>query len=139
MLAACWRDAPTEGRTYKSVQGLARRVFERNVRVWNAIRKPTPGAFFENLLPNPADGLLRQALVLCRMMMPRGKNTLADVGRVVTHVFERNLAAWDEDYDIFTKGLTAGRRRPARAAAAPAGRKRAPAKKKKTKKAARRR
>jgi hypothetical protein len=135
MLAACWRDAPAEGRTYKTVQALARQVFERNLRVWNAIKKPSPGAFFESLLPNPADGLLRQALVLCRMMMPRGKNSLPDVGRVVSHIFERNLAAWDEDYDIFTKGLAAGRRKAG--AAAPAAKK-APAKKK-AKKAAKRR
>jgi hypothetical protein len=116
MLAACWRDAPAEGRTYKSVQAIARQVMDRNLRVWKAIKKPTPGAFFENLLPHPADGLTRQALVLCRMMMPRGKNSLPDVAKVVTHIFERNLAAWDEDYDIFTKGLKTGARKAAPAA-----------------------
>jgi hypothetical protein len=133
MLAACWRDAPAEGRTYKSVQAIARQVMDRNLRVWKAIKKPTPGAFFENLLPHPADGLTRQALVLCRMMMPRGKNSLPDVGKVVTHIFERNLAAWDEDYDIFTKGLKGGARKPAPASSKPA------AKKQKRKPAAKRR
>src|SRR5438270_12842306 len=68
MLAACWRDAPAENRTYKSVQAFARQVFDRNVKVWTAIKKPSPAAFFENLLPTQADGYLRQALVLCWMM-----------------------------------------------------------------------
>ena len=113
MLAACWRDSESEGRTYKTVQTFAREVFDRNLKVWNAIKKPSPAAFFENLLPHPADGLARQALVLCRMMMPRGKNSIVEVGKVVAHVFDRNLAAWDEDYDIFTKGLKGGARKPA--------------------------
>jgi hypothetical protein len=113
MLAACWRDAPMEGRTYKSVQAIARQVLERNLKVWNAIKKASPAAFFENLLPNDADQHLRKALVLCRMMMPRGKNSIGEVGKVVAHVFERNLGAWDEDYDIFTKGLAGGKKKPA--------------------------
>ena len=105
MLAACWRDSPAEGRTLKSVQAIAREVFARNMKVWAAIKKPSPAAFFQNLLPHPADGYLRQALILCRMMMPRGKNSLPDVAKVVSHLFERNLAAWDEDSSIFTRGL----------------------------------
>ena|SRR5438477_3005298 len=134
MLAACWRDAPTEGRTYKTVQAIARQVFERNRKVWAAIKKPSPAAFFEDLLPHPADGLCRQALVLCRMMMPRGKNGLADVAKVVSHIFERNLAAWDDDYDIFTKGLKSVKK-----SAAAATTKGPPPKKAKKKPAAKRR
>jgi hypothetical protein len=133
MLATCWRDAPAEGRTYKSVQATARQVMDRNLRVWKSIKKPTPAAFFENLLPHPGDGLARQALVLCRMMMPRGKNSLPDVAKVVTHIFERNLAAWDADYDIFIKGLKTGARKTAPAP------KKLPAKKPKKKPAAKRR
>ena len=119
MLAACWRDAPADGRTYKTVQALARQVFDRNVRVWTAIKKPSPAAFFENLLPTQADGYLRQALVLCWMMLPRGKRDLPDVAKVVTHLFERSLAAWDEDYAILTKGAKAISRPPRTAAAKP--------------------
>jgi hypothetical protein len=116
MLAACWRDSPAEGRTHKTVQAAARVVFDRNLAVWKKIKKPSPAAFFENLLPHPADGHLRQAMVLCWMMMPRGKRGVTDVGKVVTHLFERNLAAWDEDYAIFTKGLKSGKVRAVKAA-----------------------
>src|SRR2546423_11889198 len=105
MLAACWRDSQPEGRTYKSVQNFARQVFDRNLRVWNSIKKPSPAAFFENLLPYPADGFARQAFVLCWMMLPRGKRSVGDVAKVIQHVFDRNLAAWDEDFEIFTKGF----------------------------------
>ncbi len=113
MLAACWRDSAPEGRTYKSVQALARLVFDRNLRVWNAIKKPSPAAFFENLLPNPADGYARQAFVMCWMMLPRGKRAVADVARAMTHIFGRNLASWDEDYQMFTKGFGPVKRKPA--------------------------
>src|SRR5437763_16849178 len=87
MLAATWRDAPAEGRTYKTVQASAREVFQRNLKVWTGIEKPSPAAFFESLLPYPEDGLCRTALVLCRSMMPRGHNSLGDVGKVVAHIF----------------------------------------------------
>ncbi len=118
MLAACWRDSNPEGRTYKSVQNFARQVFERNLKVWNSIKKPSPGAFFENLLPYPADGFARQAFVLCWMMLPRGKRDVKDVSRVMQHLMDRNLAGWDEDYEIFSKGF-----KPAKAKGKPAAKK----------------
>ena len=129
MLAACWRDFESEGRTLKTVQAFARQVFDRNMRVWSAIKKPSPAAFFDKLPPYPADGFMRQALVLCWMMLPRGKRGMPDVAKVVAHVFERNMNAWDEDYAIFTKGLKAAKKSNAE---------KAPRKLKKTKKAGRR-
>ena len=77
------------------------------MRVWSAIKKPTPEAFFANLLPFPSDGHLRQALVLCHMMMPRGKRDIADVRTVVTSIYERNLAAWEQDFVTMTRGASA--------------------------------
>ena len=115
MLAACWREAPAEGRTLKSVGATAGLIVDRNLAVWRKIKKPSPAAFFENLLPHAADGYLRQAMVLCWMMMPRGKRGVADVAAVVSNLFGRNLAAWDEDYAIFTKGLKSGKVRRVRA------------------------
>jgi hypothetical protein len=78
-------------------------VYERNMRHWSSIKKPTPQAFFENLLPYTADGHVRQALVLTWMMLPRaGGRDFKDVRRIVTDIFQRNLAAWDEDHRTFT-------------------------------------
>jgi hypothetical protein len=107
MLAACWRDFESEGRTLRTVKAFAQQVFDRNMRVWSAIKKPSPAAFFDKLPPYPADGFMRQALVLCWMMMPRGSRALGEVAKVVGHLFQRNIDAWDEDYDIFTKGFKA--------------------------------
>ena len=107
MLAACWRDFESEGRTLRTVKAFAQQVFDRNMRVWSAIKKPSPAAFFDKLPPYPADGFMRQALVLCWMMMPRGSRALGDVAKVVGHLFQRNIDAWDEDYDIFAKGFKA--------------------------------
>ena len=39
------------------------------------------------------------------MMLPRGKRDVKDVAKVMQHLFERNLASWDEDFGIFTKGF----------------------------------
>ena len=112
MLAACWRDFESEGRTLRTVKAFAQQVFDRNMRVWSAIKKPSPAAFFDKLPPYPADGFMRQALVLCWMMMPRGSRALGDVAKVVGHLFQRNINGWDEDYDIFTKGFK-GRKKTA--------------------------
>jgi hypothetical protein len=120
MLAACWRDFESEGRTLRTVKAFAQQVFDRNMRVWSAIKKPSPAAFFEKLPPYPADGFMRQALVLCWMMMPRGNRGLGDVANVVAHLFQRNIAAWDEDYDIFTKGFKPQRKKAAAKPAAKA-------------------
>ena len=68
---ACWREYPEEKRSYDAVKQRVQEVFARNMKHWSGIRKPTPAAFFENLLPYTADGYVRQAMVLTWMMMPR--------------------------------------------------------------------
>ena len=73
MLMECWKSLPPETRTMEAWRKRAGEVFARNMKTWNAIKKPTPEAFFANLLPFPSDGHFRQALVLCHMMLPRGK------------------------------------------------------------------
>jgi hypothetical protein len=103
MLDACWREHPMETRTLAGVRRAAQEVFDRNMAVWGRIKKPSPAAFFEDLLPNAADGFLRQAMVLCWMMLPRaGGRDVKDVRRIVGEIFNRNLAAWSEDEATFT-------------------------------------
>ena len=131
--ADCWREYPQETRSLKAVEHVAREVFQRNIDVWSAIKKPTPEAFFENLQPMAADGHIRQALVLCYMMLPRGKKSLADVRQIVTDIFERNIAAWQADEKTLTTGLVRSRK-PAKAKPAkakPAKTRPKPARKKK--------
>ena len=128
-LDACWRELPDDRRTLADVTAAAREVFERNLRVWSRIKKPEPAAFFQDLQPKPADQFLRQAMVTCWMMMPRaGGRKVADVGRIVTGIFERNLAAWEADNATFTGKKS----KPARQRKAPAPAKR-PAKAAKSK------
>ena len=103
MLESCWRNSPAEGRTLEGVKKIAREVFARNMTVWAKIKKPSPAAFFENLLPNEADGFLRQAMVLCWMMMPRsGGRKVSDVRKIVGAIYDRNIASWDQDEATFT-------------------------------------
>lgn len=103
MLDACWRESPAEGRTLAGVRAIARQVFDRNMAVWARIKKPTPTAFFEDLLPQAADQFLRQAMVVCWMMMPRaGGRDVKDVRRIVGEIFQRNIAAWEQDEATFT-------------------------------------
>lgn len=111
-LMSCWRDLPAEKRDYDNWKKRAQEVFSRNMRVWSSIRKPSPEAFFANLLPYPADGHLRQAMVLCHMMLPRGKRQVNDVQKLVSKIYERNLLAWAEDHRVFTHGI--GRSKPAK-------------------------
>jgi hypothetical protein len=100
---AVWREYPEESRSYDAVKKRMLEVYNRNMRHWSSIRKPTPAAFFENLLPYTADGHVRQALVLAWMMMPRaGGRDFKDVKKIVAAIFERNLAAWDADHRTFT-------------------------------------
>lgn len=102
-LDACWRELPDDRRTLSDVTAAAREVFERNLRVWRRVKKPEPAAFFEDLMPKPADQFLRQAMVTTWMMMPRtGGRQLGDVVRIITAIFERNMSAWDEDNATFT-------------------------------------
>ena len=103
MLDTCWRELPEETRTLDAARESAQRVFDRNLAVWSKIKKPSPQAFFQDLLPHAADGFMRQAMVLCWMMMPRaGGREVAEVRRIVGEIYQRNLAAWDEDDATFT-------------------------------------
>jgi hypothetical protein len=102
-LDACWRELPEDKRTLADVVASASEVFDRNRRVWGRIKRPEPAAFFDNLLPKQPDQFLRQAMVTCWMMMPRtGGRKLSDVTRIVTGIFERNLAAWEADNATLT-------------------------------------
>ena len=113
-LDACWRDLPDDRRTLADVTAAAREVFERNVRVWNRIKRPEPAAFFQDLQPKPADQFLRQAMVTAWMMMPRtGGRKVGDVSKIVTRIFDRNLAAWEEDNATLTGKKTSTKKRPA--------------------------
>ena len=103
MRDAVWREYPEESRTFANAKKRVAEVFTRNMKVWSAIKKPAPAAFFENLLPYAADGHMRQALVLAWMMMPRaGGRDFKDVKRIVTDIYERNMAAWERDNATFT-------------------------------------
>ncbi|MFI5380106.1 MAG: hypothetical protein ACHRHE_12475 [Tepidisphaerales bacterium] len=115
--SVCWREHPAETRTVSAVKQHLTEVFGRNMKVWEAIKKPSPDAFFADLLPHAADGHIRQALVLTWMMMPRaGGRDFADSAKIVRFLFERMLANWDEDDVIFTKAFGA-KTKPAKAAA----------------------
>ena len=56
---ACWRELPEDRRTLADAIAAAREVFDRNRKVWSRIKRPEPAAFFEDLLPKPADQFLR--------------------------------------------------------------------------------
>jgi len=102
-----WRDYPAEGRTLAAARKQLQFVFDRNMKVWSSIKKPTPEAFFQDLAPNNADHQIRQALVTTWMMMPRtGGRDFSDTIKIVKRIFERLLEAWEEDDHTFTKGPT---------------------------------
>jgi hypothetical protein len=104
-LDAVWRELPDEQRNLDGARRAAQEVFDRNMKVWAAIKKPSPAAFFENLLPKDTDQFLRQAMLVCWMMIPRaGGRDLGDVRKIVTRVYDRNLDAWAEDNEAFTTG-----------------------------------
>jgi hypothetical protein len=104
-LATCWRELPGEEKTLPAAKRAAQEAFDRNAAHWSKIKKPDPAAFFADLPPHAADGFLRQALVLCHMMLPRGKRPLGDVLKVFAAIYQRNLDAWDADFQVFTKGI----------------------------------
>jgi hypothetical protein len=107
-LNACWRELPEDGRSFQAVRKSADELFGRNVAVWRAIKKPSPEAFFDSLLHTPSDGFMRQAFVLCWMMLPRtGGRKLSDVIKVISGIYERTMAAWEQDNVTFTKGPSA--------------------------------
>jgi hypothetical protein len=134
-LDTCWRELPDDRRSLRDAVAAAREVFGRNVKVWGRIKKPEPAAFFEDLLPKPADQFVRQAMVTCWMMMPRtGGRKLADVTKIVTGIFERNLAAWEQDQATLTGRKPKAARPVKRAAKArPAAKSKRPAKTRRSK------
>ncbi|HWE95258.1 MAG TPA: hypothetical protein VG269_14925 [Tepidisphaeraceae bacterium] len=102
-LTTCWRELPAEGRSLALAIQCAQTVFDRNMAVWAKIKKPGPECFFADLQPHKTDHLMRQAMVTCWMMMPRtGGREVKDVRRIVGEIFDRNLAAWQEDDATFT-------------------------------------
>jgi hypothetical protein len=113
-LTACWNELPPGDRSLAAWRRVAGELFERNMAVWRKIKKPEPAAFFADLSPRPADGHLRQALVLCWMMLPRaGGRDFKDVAKVVTAIWDRDVATWDDDNATFTKGPGKPGRKPA--------------------------
>ena len=103
MLMDCWRRLPEEEKTIEAWRREIERVWSRNMKVWSSIKKPSPEAFFQDLAPFDADGHLRQALVLCWMMLPRaGGREFGDVKKIVTKVYERDVEAWESDNRTFT-------------------------------------
>ena len=110
--AACWREHPEETRTFKAVRQRFFETFSRNLNIWRRIKKPTPEAFFADFIPHDTvEGHLRQAMVLSWMMMPRaGGRTFADTIGIIQRLYERNMSAWEEDNDTFTKGPTTKKR-----------------------------
>jgi hypothetical protein len=114
-LADVWRELPDENRNLDGAIRAAREVADRNTGVWKRIKQPTPAAFFEDLRPTRPDGHFRQAMVLCWMMMPRtGGRKVSDALKIVSQIFERNLAAWAEDNQTFTgAGAKPARKKPA--------------------------
>jgi hypothetical protein len=138
MMDACWREYPEDSRTFDNVRRRVMEVYNRNMRVWGAIRKPTPQSFFENLLPYAADGHMRQALVLTWMMLPRaGGRDFKDTRKIIEQIFKRNLQAWEADNKTFTPTPHAAAKRKRRPGSKPA--KKTTTKKKTTKKAAKKR
>src|SRR5690349_21086226 len=115
-LDAVWRELPDDQRNLAAARRAADEVFDRNMKVWASIRKPSPAAFFENLLPRETDQFLRQAMLVVWMMMPRaGGRDLSTVRKVITRIYGRIFDAWEEDNDLFT-----GKQKKKKKAATPA-------------------
>ena len=104
--AACWREFPEEGRTFKAVRQRFFEVFSRNMNIWRRIKKPAPDAFFADFnAHDPVEGHIRQALVLSWMMMPRsGGRDFKDTFKIIQRIYDRNVEAWEEDDRTFTTG-----------------------------------
>ena len=102
-LTACWNALPSGARTMTDWRRLTQSVFDRNMRVWARIKKPNPVHFFQDLRPDPADGHLRQAMVMSWMMLPRaGGRNFSETKKIITQIYQRNLAAWEQDHRTFT-------------------------------------
>lgn len=106
--AACWREHPEETRTFKAVRQRFFETFTRNLNIWRRIKKPAPEAFFADFKPHDiVEGHLRQAMVLSWMMLPRaGGREFKDTFKIIQRLYDRNIAAWEEDERTFTKGPT---------------------------------
>ncbi len=103
MLMDCWRRLPDDQKTLDAWKEEVDRVWSRNMKVWSSIKKPSPEAFFRDLQPFDADGHLRQALVLCWMMLPRtGGRKFGDVRKIVSKIYDRSVEAWHADNRTFT-------------------------------------
>jgi hypothetical protein len=104
--AACWREHPEETRTFKAVRQRFFETFTRNLNIWRRIKKPAPEAFFADFKPHDiVEGHLRQAMVLSWMMLPRaGGREFKDTFKIIQRLYDRNIAAWEEDERTFTKG-----------------------------------
>jgi len=104
-LQECWSSLPEDARTFDRWKKRAEETFARNRRIWSAIKKPQPAAFFDNMAPFPSDGHLRQAMVMCWMMMPRaGGRDFKDVVKLMDSIYQRNMEAWAQDNRSFTTG-----------------------------------
>ena len=115
MLMDCWRRLPEDQKTIDAWRREIDRVWQRAMRVWGAIKKPAPEAFFRDLAPFDADGHLRQALVLTWMMLPRaGGRDFGDVKKIVTKIYQRNVEAWDADNRTFSASTSKKRAAPTR-------------------------
>jgi hypothetical protein len=102
-LQECWTSLPDDRKTYTDWKRRAEETFARNRKVWTAIKRPTPAAFFEKMAPFASDGHLRQAMILCWMMMPRaGGRDFKDVVKLMDRIFQRNMDAWKQDNAAFT-------------------------------------
>jgi hypothetical protein len=113
-LTACWNALPAGTRSIGGWRKLAQDVFDRNLRTWSRIKKPNPAEFFRDLRPEPADGHLRQAMVLSWMMLPRaGGRKFADTKKIITAIYQRNLAAWEQDNATFTGRTKKKAKKPA--------------------------
>ena len=114
MLMDCWRRLPEDQKTLDAWRREIERVWQRNMRVWGAIKKPAPEEFFRDLAPFDADGHLRQALVLTWMMLPRaGGRDFGDVKKIVTKIYQRNVEAWEADNRTFGATTPAKKKRAA--------------------------
>lgn len=102
-LMSCWRSLPEETRSMESWRERVNKLWTRNMRVWTAIKKPTPDAFFNELAPYESDGHFRQALVMTWMMLPRsGGRDFKSTFKVIRDIFDRNVSAWESDFVTFT-------------------------------------
>src|SRR5215213_4960298 len=107
---------------------------------WEAYRwtAKSPSELFHVLGPHGVDHLVRQALDACWrelpddrrtlgdvvtawMMMPRtGGRKVGDVSKIVTRIFDRNLAAWEEDNATLTGKKASTKKKPAAKKSPPA-------------------